>query len=245
MHPEAVHFLTFYRLWFSQFFYRVLALDVGSGDINGTNRSLFKDSYVLGNDVAAGPNVDIVCATKDLPFRDELFDIVISSECFEHDPDWQQSMLKIMRLLKEGGMFIFTCATTGRAEHGTRRTTPKNSLASSTEHYQDYYGNIDVLDFYAFLIGSGMLRQLANYAVYINQFSHDLYFVGFKRTNRVETDNHILIRPYEAQFVTRVVLDPEEFVQEKLKHCKLEHNVFPNQGAKQQPPPTLQALVEP
>jgi cyclopropane fatty-acyl-phospholipid synthase-like methyltransferase len=63
-----------------------------------------------------------VSKTKDLPFGNNTFDTIISSECFEHDPEYKESFIKIYNMLKPDGLFCFTCASTGRNEHGTRRT---------------------------------------------------------------------------------------------------------------------------
>ena len=30
-----------------------------------------------------------------IPFENNLFDTIISTECFEHDPEWEQSLKKI------------------------------------------------------------------------------------------------------------------------------------------------------
>ena len=59
-------------------------VDIGSLDINGNNRYLFENYEYIGVDVGHAPNVDII--SKGHEFKsDKLFDIVISSECFEHD----------------------------------------------------------------------------------------------------------------------------------------------------------------
>mgnify|MGYP003324823520 CR=1 FL=1 len=70
-------------------------LDVGSGDINGNNNFLFENCEYNGNDVTEAKNVTIVSRTKDLPFEKESFDTIISTECFEHDPEYKESFLKM------------------------------------------------------------------------------------------------------------------------------------------------------
>ena len=86
-------------------------MNVGSGDINGNNHYLFDNCHYNGNDVVAVPNVTIVSRTKDLPFNDNYFDTIISSECFEHDPEYIESWKKIYKMLKPIGLFVFTCAS--------------------------------------------------------------------------------------------------------------------------------------
>lgn len=82
---------------------------------------LFDECQYEGNDVIQAPNVTIVSKTGALPFADNTFDTIISTECFEHDPEYIASWKKAYAMLKPGGLFCFTCASTNRAEHGTRR----------------------------------------------------------------------------------------------------------------------------
>jgi SAM-dependent methyltransferase len=92
-------------------------LDCGSLDINGNNRHLFAGGTYLGVDIVAGPNVDIVSRIHEV--EGGPFDVVISTECLEHDEFAARSIRHMIDLLAVGGIFIVTCATTGRPEHGT------------------------------------------------------------------------------------------------------------------------------
>ena len=180
MHLEARDFTLFVKETFPDFFTNKRVLDVGSGDINGNNRFLFKDCDYTGNDVTAAANVTIVSKTKDLPFHDGTFDTIVSTECFEHDPEYKESLLKIYKMLKPGGLFLFTCASTNRPEHGTKRTSP-----------QDSYGTIgglsDMVDYYKNLTESDLndvlnLRELfSTWDTYYNSKAFDLYFIGTKK----------------------------------------------------------------
>ncbi|MAA53453.1 MAG: hypothetical protein CMJ41_10660 [Phycisphaerae bacterium] len=66
-----------------------------------------KNCEYNGNDVIKAPNVTIVSKTKDLPFDNETFDTIILTECFEHDPTYKESFLKIYDMLKKDGLFFF------------------------------------------------------------------------------------------------------------------------------------------
>ena len=181
MHPEARHFMEFVRSHMPNFFKESMVLDVGSGDINGNNRYLFdKSCHYIGNDVAAGANVDVVCRTSALSFPDETFGTIVSTECFEHDPEWDQSLKKIVALLKPGGLFAFTCASTGRGEHGTRRTSPENSFGSKggVETWQDHYRNLDTNDLEKTI---PLADNFSQFAAYYNAKMKDLYFWGIKK----------------------------------------------------------------
>jgi hypothetical protein len=152
-------------------------LDVGSLDINGNNRVFFTDCEYTGIDVGSGRNVDVVSRAHEFSTI-EKFDIVISTECFEHDEFWQKSISNIvLHLLKDGGYFIFTCATHGRAEHGTARATP-----SCAPYIQDYYRNLDEIDFKTLKInGVYFTEYFKTYHFQVNQNSSDIYFFGIKK----------------------------------------------------------------
>ena len=181
MHIQARDFTVFVKKMLKQYFMTVRVLDVGSGDINGNNRFLFTNGCEYhGNDVIETKNVTIVSKTKDLPFESNYFDTIISTECFEHDPEFQDSWLKIYDMLKPDGLFCFTCASFGRPEHGTRRTTPKDSFGTigGLQDMQDYYKNLTEED----LIRVFNLNELfSSWNSYYNSQSKDLYFVGIKK----------------------------------------------------------------
>lgn len=180
MHPEARDFTLYVKKILSDFFENKKVLDVGSGDINGNNRFLFTNCEYDGNDVIQANNVTIVSKTKDLPIADNTFDTIISTECFEHDPEYRESFIKIYKMLKPDGLFCFTCASTGRGEHGTRRTTPENSYGAigGLEDMADYYGNLTEKDL------NDVLKLNDSFSVwdtYYNDLTKDLYFLGIKK----------------------------------------------------------------
>ena len=180
MHPEAVHFTVFVKSHFGSWFEGKRVLDVGSGDINGNNRYLFENCEYDGNDVVEAKNVTIVSKTKDLKFEDETFDTIISTECFEHDPEFKESIKNIYRMLKKDGIFAFTCASTGRPEHGTRRTSKADSYGTigGIEDMQDHYKNIDM----NYLMEAIDLDEnFSSWRCWFNYSTCDLYFVGVKR----------------------------------------------------------------
>lgn len=182
MHPEARSFTLFVKQILDIFFIEKRVLDVGSGDINGNNRFLFENCEYDGNDVIRANNVTIVSKTKDLPFQNNTFDTIVSTECFEHDPEYRESFIKIYDMLKPDGLFCFTCASTGRAEHGTRRTTPNDSYGTigNLEDMSDYYKNLTETDLNEVL---SLNNLFSVWDTYYNNNSKDLYFVGIKKGN--------------------------------------------------------------
>lgn len=144
-------------------------LEVGSLNINGTVRDFFTADLYVGCDVSEGHGVDVVCEGQLLPYGDDEFDVCVSAECFEHNPYWLETFTNMVRMSREWVMF--TCATEGRAEHGTTRTTPQDSPFTLQ---WDYYRNLVEEDF----------TSAFDFSVFewfefrTNPVSHDLYFVG-------------------------------------------------------------------
>ena len=92
-------------------------LDVGSYDVNGTMKPIFEKGQYVGLDMEAGPNVDIVGVSHDIPFEKDEFDIVISSSCFEHDDMFWISFQEMCRVLKPGG-YMYIQAPSNGPYHG-------------------------------------------------------------------------------------------------------------------------------
>ena len=157
----------------------VKVLDVGSLDINGCNRQFFDRCEYTGVDVGPGRNVDVVGFCHKLTYDAGSFDTIISTECFEHDPYLANSLYNIYRMLKPGGLFVFTCATTGRPEHGTTLREPADSpLTVAMPEFSSYYRNITEEDIRnIFTID----RQFLPYEFNSDEINHDLRFWGVKR----------------------------------------------------------------
>lgn len=179
MHEQARDFTVFVASTFPSSFYGKTVLDVGSGDINGNNAFLFNQCIYVGNDVYHAPNVTIVSKTSALPYPANIFDTIISTECFEHDPEYELSFKKIVEMLKPGGLFAFTCASTDRSEHGTRRTSPGDSFGTigKVEGWMDYYKNLTTEDLDSAI---NIDSVFSSYASYYNSGPKDLYFWGIK-----------------------------------------------------------------
>lgn len=81
-------------------------LEVGSSDINGGIRHLFKNTEeYIGIDVAPYAGVDVVL--KDpyvFPFEPKHFDLAISTNCLEHCTRPWLTMIEMARVIKPGGL---------------------------------------------------------------------------------------------------------------------------------------------
>lgn len=170
-HPEQRVFFEKMRESFSDAFTGVSVLEVGSLNINGTVRDFFDAKDYIGVDLLEGPGVDRVCAGQDLDYVDNWFDVVVSAECFEHNSEWVATFANMARM--SGKYVFFTCASTGRAEHGTHAAHPGDSPAT-----HDYYQNLTEQDFRDVF---DLPTMFADFGFEYNAQSCDLYFYGVTR----------------------------------------------------------------
>ena len=180
-HISQINFCKRVKGKFPESFKNKKVFDGGSLDINGNNRIFFEDDCdYIGCDIGPGKNVDVVCPIHKYECNDEEFDTVISTECFEHDRHYVESLKNLVRMLKSGGLFLFTCATTGRREHGTRRSDGNFANPLSKDHgdWADYYLNVteemvrDAID---------VDEIFESYEFSGNASPADLYFWGIKK----------------------------------------------------------------
>lgn len=156
-HPQQRQFCKFVKRRLPDYFYRTLVADVGSLNINGSNRGLFSRCEYHGIDVFPGRNVDHVGPAHEvLPelledvrrrqwngFRQRtdndyrLFDVIISTEALEHDKYFKDTLTAIYNSVKQGGLILITAAGDGRPEHGTSKVRPQDSPGTN-----DYYKNV-------------------------------------------------------------------------------------------------------
>lgn len=146
-------------------------LEVGSLNINGSIRKFFDTDDYTGIDIVEGPDVDKVCKGHEFKST-KKFDVVCSTECFEHDEYYQKTLKNMVRLLKSGGLMFFTCGTTGRAEHGTRATG--NEWGTSP----DYYRNVTEEDVREVI---DIEKTFSKFEFSVNDKTKDLYFKGIKK----------------------------------------------------------------
>jgi SAM-dependent methyltransferase len=181
-HIEQKNFFQRIKNKLPDYFQNRKVLEIGSLDINGTIREFFHECSYLGLDVGFGPGVDVVCEGQNYNAPNESFDIVCSAECFEHNPYWMETFKNMIRLCKEDGLVLFTCATDGRSEHGTTRTSPQDSPLTVGIGW-DYYRNLNEDDFKSNL---DLNYYFSDYGFEVNTESHDLYFWGIVSKNKLE-----------------------------------------------------------
>ena len=178
-HPEQQKFCEQIKNEFPNFFENIKVLDVGSLDINGSNRELFINCEYVGVDIAEGKNVDIVSIAHELNHPDKCYDTIISTEAFEHDMYYEKTIQNIIRMLKPGGLFIFTCASIGRGEHGTLKNGPDAApLLKNFGEWANYYKNLVESDFRKI---DGFNDEFPNGVFVFNNYPYDIYFYGIKK----------------------------------------------------------------
>ena len=82
-------------------------LEVGSKNVNGTVRDWFRGAY-LGVDIEQGPCVDMIANGEDLPFPDNAYGVVVSSEMLEHCAHPWLAINEMVRVCEPGGNVIVT-----------------------------------------------------------------------------------------------------------------------------------------
>jgi len=172
-HLEQQDFFTSLTARVPEAFANVSVLEVGSLDVNGTVRTFFDSSRYVGVDVAPGPCVDVVANGENLDYPDDSFDVTVSVECFEHNPEWVATFRNMWRMSRRH--VIVTCASEGRAEHGTKNSQPD---ASPFTLDWDYYRNLTEADFTEQF---DLDEMFSVWSFEYNPVSCDLYFYGVKR----------------------------------------------------------------
>lgn len=168
-HQAQIDFVAQVKAKYPDFFSNKKVLEVGSLNINGSIREFFTGCDYLGVDLGPGRDVDMVCPGELLDFADGEFDVACSCECFEHNPKWLETFVNMVRMSR--GLVFFSCATIGRPEHGTPRTSPTDA-----PYCGDYYKNLAEQDFRELDLDS----LFVDYAFSTNDHTHDLYFWGVK-----------------------------------------------------------------
>lgn len=173
-HEQQMNFFKQVKQAYPYYFNEQRVLEVGSLNLNGTVRDFFTNCEYLGIDLGPGPGVDLVI-NGDEYIEPNHYSVTISTESFEHNPTWRETFANMYGNTCPNGLIIFTCASTGRAEHGTRRTTPTDSPYTCDN---DYYMNLTEEDFKQHWDFDKLFTE---YYFQYNPTPGDLYFYGIKR----------------------------------------------------------------
>jgi SAM-dependent methyltransferase len=163
-------------------------IDFGSLDINGGPHQLVQSmgcDYV-GVDLAEGKNVTLVEHAELVGYSSSSFDVVMSSELFEHTPVWREVLYNMCRLVKPGGMVVFSCAGRHRPEHGTSRSDEGYSAPFVVNLGMEYYKNVSARNVSRAI---SLNHWFSHYGLYENPISKDTYFVGRRKGGSESLDN--------------------------------------------------------
>lgn len=195
-HPDQFKFVSLVKKHLPFFFEGTKVLEVGSLDINGSVRSAFQAEAYIGVDVAPGNGVDVVCEGQLLDCATAAFDVVISCECLEHNPFWVETVSNMVRMTRPGGLVVISCASIGRAEHGTSRTSVDDSPLSVSKGWE-YYKNISASNF---MRTFSLKNSFDDYVILTNWNNFDLYFVGIRKSESPKLGLHELRQDLIANF---------------------------------------------
>lgn len=149
-------------------------LEIGSYDVNGSVRSIFDSVNYTGVDLVAGPGVDVVQSGHLVDLKKNRFNLVISSECFEHNPYWNETLFNMISHIEDGGYIIVTCAIEGRLEHGTARTNLSHSPGTNSVGW-NYYKNINPVELRTFFKNN---KNINDFFMFTQSLTYDAYVVA-------------------------------------------------------------------
>ncbi len=129
MHPEANNWVRDHATTSP-----VSVLDLGGRNVNGSIREWFPEATTwTALDIRDGDGVDIVAdASEWVP--DQEYDVVCSTELFEHTPVWREICATAYKACKAGGTLILTMAGPGRPAH--------SAIDGGPLRPGEYYGNV-------------------------------------------------------------------------------------------------------
>lgn len=195
-HKEQKDYLDRIKKEHPKAFKNCKVLDIGSFDVNGNEKPWFDNCDFIGLDLLPGPGVDVACPANEYDAPDGTFNTIISCECWEHNPFYKESILNAIRMLKSGGYFIWSCATTGRPVHGTASqdeidkskgvTSQGNKITewktmpnvAKEDWDNEYYRNVTEEDIRSFC---DVDEIFSLYKFEVEPNHHDLYFWGIKK----------------------------------------------------------------
>jgi SAM-dependent methyltransferase len=142
-------------------------LDLGCGIKPYISLFPFAKKYI-GFDIVAGPEVDVVGKNWELPFRDNEFDALLTTQVLEHTARISETVLEIKRVVKKDGL-IFVSAPMTYPEH----EVPYDYFRFTRYGLQEIFKDFEIVS----ITSSGgfihTMFKLVN--VFVNYFPHARY----------------------------------------------------------------------
>jgi len=144
MRPEVMDF--FGRTVIPDEFHGKRILEVGSENVNGSIRPLIEKlqpSEFIGIDLHLGNGVDLVLAAEKIVqyFGSESFDVIVSTDTFEHVVDWRAVIRNMKEALKPEGYMYLTAAPMGFQYH----PYPYDNWRFTTSDLKKVFADFEVL----------------------------------------------------------------------------------------------------
>ncbi len=221
-HIDQINFIEVFKEFYikNNFNKDIDVLEIGSLDVNGNIRNLFNFSKeYVGIDLEKGPNVDLVLNGIDIDKLSKSFDIIISCECFEHAKDWKAIFEKMCQISKANSFIVISVASTGRVEHGTKRSGNWQSPGNK----DDYYLNLTKRDFTK---NFDLEKIFSNHFFFYNINSYDLYFVGIKGFETKKNSLNNIPKKLEILFKTKKLRKILTYIYTIIIGEKLRQNIF-------------------
>ena len=124
-------------------------LELGGRDVNGGVRDLVPHEEWHSVDIANGPGVDTVADASLVSIGVGTWDLVVSTEVFEHTPLGREITANAFRHLRHGGAFVATMAGPGRGPHG--------ASGEPSPPPGEHYANVEPEELLSWLIDAGFV----------------------------------------------------------------------------------------
>lgn len=114
-------------------------LDIGSLDINGNYKDIFKNHIYKGLDIIEGNNVDIVTKPYDYSeVKSNSIDAVISGQTFEHIKYPEKVIKEIKRILKPNGLLCIIAPSDGPYHTNHYEDFRRYTVDSMKKYFKDF-----------------------------------------------------------------------------------------------------------
>lgn len=141
MHAEAMAWVAYYSRECGD---PAVVLDLGGRDVNGTPRPFFPKAEYVSLDILPGADIEADAADWT---PDREYDLIISTELFEHAERWRDIIRTAYEAARTGAYFLVTCAGPGRAPH--------SGVDGREVREWEHYGNVSAADMQQALEAAG------------------------------------------------------------------------------------------
>lgn len=145
MHGQALEWVAFHAkacggpLWG-----RLSVLDLGGRDVNGSPRIFFPGAEYVTLDILPGADITADASSWE---PDRHYDVVISTETFEHAERWREICDTAFKACARSGTFIVTCAGPGRDPH--------SGVDGHAVREWEWYANVSTDELHEALMAAG------------------------------------------------------------------------------------------